>query len=270
MVSTLFFVLTKVVGVLFRLETLLVVLCLLAIVAIRRVRVRRATGWIGSVIAVIVATSVWPVGNLVLAPLERAYPASPALGDVQGIIVLGGAEYDGTLHSGGVAQVNSAGDRFITTMELAHRFPDARVLWSGGRATIAGSAEAYSPGVEILLRMGLAEERLLVENRSRNTTENAHFSRDLLPDALSGQWVLVTSAFHMPRSVGTFCQAGWSNLVPWPVDHRAQERQRPQFDLNLQNANKGLREWIGLLGYKAAGRWTDPASVDCLDQTSPG
>ena len=149
---------------LFRLETLLVVLCLLAIVAIRRGRVWRATGWIGSVIAVIVAISVWPLGNLVLAPLERAHPASPALGYVQGIIVLGGAEYDGTLHSEGVAQVNSAGDRFIAAMELAHRFPDARVLWSGGRATIAGSAEAYSSGVEILLRMGLAEERLLVDD----------------------------------------------------------------------------------------------------------
>jgi uncharacterized SAM-binding protein YcdF (DUF218 family) len=67
--------------------------------------------------------------------------------------------------------------------------------------------------------LGLSEDRLIVEGRSRTTAENAVFSRAIAPD-LEGPWILVTSAFHMPRALRTFCAAGWHNLVPYPTDYR--------------------------------------------------
>lgn len=267
MVSTAFFILTKIVGVLFRLETLLVLLGLLALWTVWRDRRRLALGALSANLAVLLITAIWPIGNLTLAPLERTYPANPTLGQVEGIIVLGGAEYSGTRYSGGLPQVNAAGERFIGAIALANQYPDAVVLWSGGRATPQIAGDGYrNAGPKILRSLGLPQDRLLIEQKSRNTTENARFSRALAPQELTGQWLLVTSGFHMRRSVATFCEAGWTNLVPWPVDHRVEQRRRPQFARNLMQFNIGLREWIGIAGYAAAGKLADPAQGNCLSE----
>lgn len=265
MVSTAFYILTKAVGVLFRLETLLVLLVLLALWAIGRGRLRRAKRLLWATVALVVVVSVWPVGNPLLAPLERAYPARPPLGQVAGIIVLGGAEITGTRYGAGLPQVNAGGERFMGAIALAQRYPQALVLWTGGRASVQIAEDGYrNSGPEILRSLGLADDRLLIEQRSRNTTENARFSLQMRPRAEPGQWLLVTSAYHMPRALGTFCEAGWTDLVPWPVDHRVASRGRLQFARNLLHFNTGLREWVGIAGYAAAGRLADPTAGACL------
>ncbi len=105
--------------------------------------------------------------------------------------------------------------------------------------------------------MGIAPDRLILEERSRNTDENAERTAELL-GSQGGTVVLVTSAFHMPRSVGLFRSAG-IEVVPWPVDYRSAGTQGIGIDianpvLNLNTTGIAIREWIGLAAYKLTGR----------------
>ena len=104
-----------------------------------------------------------------------------------------------------------------------------------------------------------------MERRSRNTLENAEFSRDLVNPKPGERWLLITSAFHMPRSVGLFRKAGFA-VEPYPVDWRTGDR----FDLaafstvgadGLTRTDTGIREWMGLIAYRLAGK---------IDQLLPG
>ena len=108
------------------------------------------------------------------------------------------------------------------------------------------------------MALGVEESRLVLENRSRNTYENAVFTREMVEPQPGETWLLVTSAFHMPRSVGLFRKAGF-DVTPWPADYRTAgtERIGPAQDNvadSLQNLSVATREWIGLVAYRVTGR----------------
>ena len=155
----------------------------------------------------------------------------------------------------GLPLVNAAGDRYLAAIALAQEHPRATLLFAGGGAMLDPDGAEAEISRQSFVSAGVAPDRVLLETRSRNTAENARNSRDLAPSTLTGDWVLVTSAFHMPRAVGTFCASGWSNIVPWPTDHRtALWRLDWSFAENLDLLNRGVREWIGLAAYRATGR----------------
>ncbi len=258
--DTLFLIASKTVWFFLRPETMLLLLFVLPYFLLRRERVEAATRTLSFALSVTVLIGLFPVGNVVLNPLERAYPVNPEINAPAGIIVLGGMEDIAPDHTGNVAQVNDAAERLIVAYELARRFPEATVLYSGGKLVFnADNAGGFEVGPDILRRLGLPEERLIVEGRSRTTAENATLSREMVPDQGTGPWVLVTSAFHMPRALGSFCAAGWRNLIPYPVDYRGGDMfsahqmgsRQPPRQLNI-----GVKEWIGLLAYKLTGRTT--------------
>ena len=113
-----------------------------------------------------------------------------------------------------------AADRVIEAAALARRYPKARIIYSGGSANlIAADAREADYAAAIFERLGIAKERLIMERRSRNTQENAEFSKALAAPKSGERWLLVTSAFHMPRSVGMFRKAGFA-VEPYPVDWR--------------------------------------------------
>jgi uncharacterized SAM-binding protein YcdF (DUF218 family) len=106
--------------------------------------------------------------------------------------------------------------------------------------------------------LGISKERLIMERRSRNTEENAEFSMAIAAPKAGERWLLVTSAFHMPRAVGLFRKVGFA-VEAYPVDWRVGGRE----DLlrftaisleGLDRVNVGLREWTGLAAYWATGK----------------
>ena len=142
---------------------------------------------------------------------------------------------------------------------LALRYPEARLLVSGGADALILEGEGDGETAPRLLEaLGVDRARLLLDNEARNTEENALFSKRLADPQEGETWLLVTSAFHMPRSVGLFRKAGFP-VVPWPSDYRTSGAERVGlaedniFD-STQNAALAIREWIGLGVYWLTGR----------------
>ncbi len=249
-------------------ETLLVILFVVGWLLLRLSRAR--LGQSLSLVSILVCCliSVFPVGDAFLSPLETTYPAEPKVNKVAGIVVLGGGESDIQSNVWSQPNTGDAGDRFITALALAHQHPEAMVLFTGGSGRLMGGASGADIARDIFLGAGLDENRLILEGASRNTAENATMSLQLAPDNVEGDWLLVTSAFHMRRSVANFCAAGWKNIVPWPTDYRTGgfvDRIGWNFALNLNDLNTGVREWIGLAAYSLTRRTSDAIEIsDCL------
>jgi uncharacterized SAM-binding protein YcdF (DUF218 family) len=156
-----------------------------------------------------------------------------------------------------VDDLNDAADRVRFAASLAHRFPATTLIISGGQAFDNGTARSESDALALMLEeLGVARERLVLESLSRTTAENAALTA---PRAGEGSWLLVTSAFHMPRAVGAFRQAGLS-VIAAPVDWRVGDSSSLQgFDViaNLSKVNLVTKEYLGLLGYWITGRSTE-------------
>ena len=208
-----------------------------------------------------------------MLPLESRFAPFPEDGAVpSGIIVLGGGIESGLSEARGQVIVNDAGERPIYLADLARRFPGARLVFSGGSGFVGGGiaeADIVSRQADTL---GLPRARLILENRSRNTRENALFSAELTHPKPGERWLLVTSAWHMPRAIGCFRQAGFS-VTAFPVDYRT----RGWGDLFRFNgfASDGLlqldlavKEWIGLVVYRLAGY--SPDLLPGPDEPGPG
>lgn len=199
-----------------------------------------------------------PLGDLALRPLETRF-AQPNLNEVEpaGIIVLGGAESAEASVIWNQPQFNAGAERVMVLPLLARAYPDVPIIFTGGSGSLLRpefkGADAVKAHTDAL---GLAD-RVLFENQSRNTYENAIFTSELLGGVPQGNWLLVTSAFHMPRSVGIFTKQGW-NIIPYPVDYRSMTdnglRLDPNLSAHLGDIQTGLREWIGLAVYHYTGK----------------
>lgn len=217
-----------------------------------------------TVLSLIVLT-VYPVGNLLLQPLETRFSQPAELpDDIAGVIVLGGGEDAELTSIWGQPQFSSGADRVMAIPVLVKKFPDKPVIFTGGAGSVLRPEYRGADSVKAWLSTIVSSGQVLFERKSRNTYENAVFSAKVLPngslvDQGSG-WLLVTSSFHMPRSVGIFRKQGWK-IIPYPVDYYS----RPfsidylRFNLadNLLELGIGVREWIGLAAYYATGKTDD-------------
>jgi uncharacterized SAM-binding protein YcdF (DUF218 family) len=210
---------------------------------------------------VLLAICAWsPLGKLLLYPLETRFPPWDASkGPPDGIIVLGGPiDADlSAVHGGAV--VSAAGDRIIASALLALRYPNARLLYTGGSANLlSNDAKEADYAADLFEGLGIARSRLLMEKASRNTLENAAFSKAMVNPKPGERWVMVTSAFHMPRAVGLFRKAGF-DVEAYPVDWRL-GRSSDLFTFSnvagdgLSRIDPAVREWMGLIVYRLTGK----------------
>jgi uncharacterized SAM-binding protein YcdF (DUF218 family) len=181
--------------------------------------------------------------SLLLGPLETRFPMwrQEAARRVDGIIFLGGfhLEYNAGEWSG-IPSV--AAERVVTAVRLSKLYPEARVLYSGG-------GNEARLGKEILVGLGIPPEKISIEDRSRSTSENAKFSKIIAAPNRSETWLLVTSAYHMPRAVGAFRAAGFP-VEACPVEFLGPKADKPGDDY----VAKALREYIALIVYWLSGQ----------------
>jgi uncharacterized SAM-binding protein YcdF (DUF218 family) len=196
-----------------------------------------------------------PLGNWLLYPLEQRFPPwDAARGAPDGIVVLGGSIDPDLSIAHGVAVVRSAPDRVIAAASLARRYPKMRIIFTGGSSNlISNDAREADYAIEAFESLGVSRDRIEIERRARNTQENAEFSFSVAAPKSGERWLLVTSAYHMPRSVGIFREAGFA-VEPYPVDWRVGGRADLVGFHNLAgeglgSVDTGAREWIGLFAY---------------------
>ncbi|HUI20698.1 MAG TPA: YdcF family protein [Methylocella sp.] len=213
----------------------------------------------GAIVALAVG-AMTPIGAGILRPLEDRFPQpSTSMAEPTGIIVLGGALDTAKSQARGEVFLNADAARMTTGVELARRYPNARLVFTGGSASFLheGSPEATSAR-KLWLSLGVPQEQMVFEAKSRNTWENAVFTRELLKPKPGETWLLVTSAWHMPRSVGIFRRVGFP-VVPYPVAYRTFGDGR-DFEIigfaidRLLMLDTGVREWIGLAAYWLTGK----------------
>ena len=212
-----------------------------------------------------------PLPNVMLLLLSERFPAWQAAGrDPDGIIVLGGAIDAETSAARGLLEVDSSADRIFAILDLGRRYPNAKIVFSGGSGNLLQNSVSEAPFAGRLLdEFGLSKGRVTLEGQSRTTDENASATRALVSPKPGERWLLVTSAFHMPRSIAAFRGVGF-DVKAYPVDFRTagwQDAWKPfdRLSYGLARADIAAHEWVGLVALRLTGRSSEwlpsPASA---------
>ncbi len=255
-----FFTLSKILGFFALPSNLLMAIGLVGLVLLLT-RFTRLASWLIVTSLVLIAVAGWsPLGNALILPLEQRFPPwNASRGAPDGVVILGGAITEDVSAARGAVALNEAAERLTVGAELARCYPDARIVFSGGNSALIfdGVPEATF-AVQQLEALGVAHERITAEEQSRNTIENAVFSRLIANPKPGDRWLLVTSAYHMPRAMAAFRAAGFA-VEAYPVDCRTRgaiDVVRPFDSLGdgLRRTDTAVREWIGLVAYRLAGK----------------
>lgn len=235
---------------------LLLLLCL-SLFALLLGRHRIGTALLAIATMACLAVTVMPVRTWVLRPLENRFPPPSQPDRVDGIIVLGGMINAELSADRGQPVLTDSAERLVAFADLARRYPDAKLVFTGGSAALLGADDREADVArQVLASMGVDVARVRFERNSRNTFENAVYSQRLVEPQPGEAWLLITSAYHMPRSVGIFREVGWP-VIPYPVDYSVPAQTTESgFSLldGLYGVQWGTREWIGLAFYRLAGR----------------
>jgi uncharacterized SAM-binding protein YcdF (DUF218 family) len=222
---------------------------------------RRGGRWlaIGCLVALLIVGD-GPAGPLLIAPLEDRFPAPAAdLPAPTGIIVLGGAINEAISGARRQTTFDEGGERLTEAVVLARRYSSARIIYTGGSASLIGRPSSEAEDARALLvAMGVDPQRITLETRSRNTDENARFTAALVHPEPGQRWLVVTSAYHMPRAMGLFRKAGFA-AIAYPVDYRtvggrADWRLEANLPRGMEIFDLAAHEWVGLIAYRLSGR----------------
>jgi uncharacterized SAM-binding protein YcdF (DUF218 family) len=197
---------------------------------------------------------VSPLAYALILPLEERFPRSET--SPRGIIVLGGVIDPRLSAARGEISLTGAAERVTAVADIARRYPDATIIFSGGSGKLHPSEAELA--ARLFKSFGIARTRILIEDRSLTTAENASFTMSLINARSNERWLLVTSAMHMPRAVGAFRKVGLQ-VEAYPVDWQTEGSSdllsffgSPFLRFTLCDA--AVHEWIGLLVYWVQGR----------------
>jgi uncharacterized SAM-binding protein YcdF (DUF218 family) len=258
-----FFALSKILGFFTSVSNVLVTIGIVGVLLLGTRHNRLARWLMVTSVALIAVFGLSPLGSALMLPLEDRFPPwDPSRGAPDGIVMLGGAIAPDVSAARDSVALDQAAERVTATAELARRYPNARIVISGGSnaLTFDEAIEAVF-AVKELEALGVAHERITAEEQSRNTIENAVFSRLVANPKPGERWLLVTSAYHMPRAVAAFRAAGFP-IEPYPVDWRTRGPAELMWPFStvgdgLQRTDTAMHEWIGLLAYRLAGQTAD-------------
>ena len=256
------FGLSKVLGF-FALPSNLLIVLALAGILLMRTRFRRfGQGLVIGAVLLLAVVGIAPVGNALMLPLEERFPKWDGKGGPpHGIVVLGGAVSPDVSAARKDVALNEAAERMTAVAKLAREHSGARIVFTGGSGRLFGGASEADFVTALFESFGIPRERIVLESRARNTVENAVLTRALVQPKPSERWLLVTSAHHMPRSVGVFRKAGFP-VEAYPVDFRTRgtdDLAGPFGSLaaGLARTDAAMHEWAGLVLYWLTGRTSE-------------
>jgi uncharacterized SAM-binding protein YcdF (DUF218 family) len=255
-----FFTLSKLLGFFALPSNTLISIGLVGLVLLCTRYTRLASWLIVTSLVLIAVAGLSPLGNALILPLEQRFPPWDASrGAPDGIVLLGGMIVPDISAARGTVSLNEAAERITATAELARRYPAARIVMTGGSSALIfdEGPEAFF-AVQQLEALGVAHDRITAEEQSRNTIENAVFSRLIANPKPGERWLLVTSAYHMPRAMAVFRAADFP-VEAYPVDWRTRgpaDVVRPFASLSdgLRRTDTAVHEWVGLLAYWLTGK----------------
>ena len=260
--DTLFFYISKIVWLLFSPDSLLLILIILSLFLLYTGKQQHAKILLSAVSLLLILIAFLPVGDWLLYPLESHFQTNPPLPDkVDGIVVLSGAEDAELSHVWNQVELGAAAERDLSFLALAKKYSKAKLVFTGGTGSLTKQEyKAADVAKKLFEQQGFSTERIQFERESRNTYENAIFSKKLIKPKENEKWILITTGWHMPRSVGIFCKINWP-VIPYPVDHQTNKDHifRINFNLtnNLSSLKTAIKEWLGLFAYYLSGKTTD-------------
>jgi len=258
--STPMFLLSKILALITQPLGWVAVLLLLALFWLRR-KPQRAQRLLGGALVLLLLIGWQPLPHVLLRQLESYYPEFPPQADMRGfvgVIVLGGATESGYIaQAHRLPQVTDGVERMTAAVALLQRNPEMRMVYSGGEGELLGTGPTEAERARGFFEsLGATGPRMRYEAVSRNTFENAVLTAKMDGIDITQRWLLVTSAWHMPRSMGTFQKVGW-NVTAYPVDFRT----APSTPWTEYSLRSGVTQWqlvlhelVGLLAYQATGR----------------
>lgn len=256
-----FFVLSKTVGIFAQPSNVALTLIGLALLLRLLRRRQRWQRWLLRIgLGMLVVFSVPLCSQAMLYPLEAPYRGQrPALKQAPVAIVMLTGVLDNPPDASTI-EFNDSADRLIEAVRLAHHYPEAKLLILGGSAALILDGFREGSALAKLAReLGIDGRRIIVDPNSRNTHENAVNGAKLLAPLPPGEVLLVTSAFHMRRSMACFKKSlrdGKHHVRPWAVDFRQSSIRHDSFIprwYGLRLAEQLSKEYLGYIAYWLAG-----------------
>lgn len=252
------FFLSKALWVLAEPGNLLLLTALMGCALLFTARARMGRNLVATVVVCFTLISFLPIGNWLLYPLENRFAVPELPARVDGVILLSGAFQARNSALRGEPELNKYAGRFTKFLELARKYPEAKLVFSGGAVfPLPGGVTESDIGRWFFTAQGLDPHRILFEDKSRNTHENVVFSKKLAQPRDGENWVLVTSAAHMPRAIGLFRRNGWT-VIPYPAGYQSapflEGVSLPDFGRQLERFDDAVKEWTGLAAYYFLGR----------------
>lgn len=218
---------------------------------------RLGGGVIGVCAVTLLLVVVFPVGNRMMRVIEDRFPEPAVPARVDGIVVLGGTVKPMLTAMHDQVALDGSAERLTRAIALKRRHPEARLVFTGGNGRLDARGGSEAGDVRRFWReQGLDVSGVVFEGRSRNTFENALYTRDIVKPKPGEVWLLVTSAVHLPRSVGCFRVVGW-DVLPYPVDYQTGAPGSSGILLaseRLSGLDAAVREVIGMIAYRLMNR----------------
>jgi uncharacterized SAM-binding protein YcdF (DUF218 family) len=206
----------------------------------------------------IIILGISPIGKVMFYVLETRFPPWDASGpEPTGFIILGGSIDPDVSAAHDEVALTEAAERLTVVADVARRYPHARIIFTGGNGTLFGGAAEATYASRLLTSFGIPPQRLEMEARSRNTLENATLTKVIAAPKPGERWVLITSAFHMPRAMAAFRNVGFE-VEAFPVDWQLGSMRDllwpfRSFVGGLSYTDWATREFVGLLSYRLTG-----------------
>lgn len=253
-----FFHLTKIGWYIMQPSNFIIVMILIGLLVYWRRSTRRGTQIIFAAAIIYIVGGLSPLGNALLLPLEQSFTRDKSAAAPAGIVVLGGVVDTITSTTRDEVSLTDSAERLTEAVALARRYPQAKIVFSGGDgALVYKTVSETDMARRFFAEMGVDAARIVFEDTSRTTYENALYTRQLVTPKPGERWLLVTSAFHMPRAHRCFVAAGF-DTVPWPIDYRTRGpedlfRFPPRASEGWRRIDLAVKEWIGLIAYRVTG-----------------